>query len=238
MKQHVVHMTKDYDKFQVYSFNRPINEGLVKRLMESIQKIGYMEGKEVLVDANLAIIDGQHRFNACVGLGIEVPYTVTDVDPHDAIIHLNANQDHWKIKDYVHTWAQSGLECYQQLEEFEAKYKLGAVNSMNLLFAAHGMDKTDTKRVKSGHEFKLNPKASEMAEFILSCELIPYNKSSNFIRAIVKLFKLANKTQIEKVQKHLTSLPQQPSAGAYLISFENIINRGVQTANRISFKLT
>lgn len=90
-KAQQVQRTKNYDQFKVFDFNRAINKGLVNKLMESINEIGYMPGKPVIVDKDMAIIDGQHRFTACVNLGIEVEYVITDVDAHTAVIQLNAN---------------------------------------------------------------------------------------------------------------------------------------------------
>jgi sulfur transfer complex TusBCD TusB component (DsrH family) len=227
--------TKDYSLFQVFKFNRPVNEGLVKRIMESIKEIGYMEGKPVLVDEEMAIIDGQHRFTACERLGIEVPYVMTSVDPQKEIIHLNANQVHWKMADYVHTWAEQGVKCYVHLEDFEARRKFGITNSILILFGG-STDKTDIKRIKAGYKFTINPKAETIAAFINSCGDVPYAKSSYFIKAVVRLFKVANEAQIAKIKAGIISLPQQPTAAAYLAAFENIANRNVRANNRVSFK--
>lgn len=235
-RQHTVHTTRDYDQFKFFEFNRPINEGLVKRIMKSIETIGYVEGKEILVTRDMAILDGQHRFTACVRLGIEVQYTITDKDPHDTVVNLNAHQEHWLTKNYIHAWSESGIECYKDLQEFQQKYGFSTATAIEIFFT-HGKNKSMTKDIKEGYVFKVNPKAQEIAQFITSCNMVPYNQSKNFVRAAAKLVKLTNKDQQEKVLKYLPSLQVQPSMGHYLTAFENIVNRGVQAKNRVSFNI-
>lgn len=227
--------TKDYDKFHKFDFNRGINNGLVNRLMESIKEIGYMPGKPIIVDKKMNIIDGQHRFTACVNLGIEVEYVITDVDPHTAIIKLNADQVNWKMIDYVNSWAQQGVKCYEHLLDFEERRGLGITNSVTILFSTNH-DSSEMQRIKAGYKFQINPKAETIAAFIAHCKDVPYYKSSYFIRAVVRLFRLANEEQIEKVKNGIISLPQQPTAAAYLAAFENLANRGVHSKNRVSFR--
>jgi len=236
MAEHVIKTTKDYDKFQVFKFNRPINESLVKRIMESITQIGYTPGKPILVDKDYAIIDGQHRFTACHRLGIEIQYQITDIDPHVAIIQLNTTQAHWKMQDYIHAWAEQGVKCYQHLEEFEERRKLGITNCISILFNGNSLDSTDAKKIKEGAKFTINTNAEKIAQFVLDCDFVPYHKSGSFIKAMVKIFKLADAKQIEKIRIGLISVPQQPTMSHYLIAFENLVNRGLQSKNRVSFK--
>ena len=58
MAEHVIKTTKDYDKFQVFKFNRPISEGLVKKIMESITQIGYTQvNLFLLIKIMLSLMD-------------------------------------------------------------------------------------------------------------------------------------------------------------------------------------
>lgn len=228
-----VHKTNNYDKFNLYKFNRSINEGLVKRLMESISKIGYIQGKTILVDKDMNIIDGQHRFTACKRLGLPIFYTIIKADPQVAIIELNSQQIGWKMNDYINSWAHSGVKCYQDLLEFEKTEKMGISNSMHIFFNGD-FDKTMTRDIKAGKIYTANPLAKQISDFINSSTMVPYNKHSHFVRGLVKVFPKLNKKQIEKLKAGLISLPQQATTGHYLTAFENLINRGVTAKNRIS----
>lgn len=230
----MIHKTTDYSKFDRFAFNRAHNEGLITRIIDSISKIGYIEAKPVLVDDSFNIIDGQHRFEACKRLNLPIYYVKTNVNPQEAIIHLNANQNSWTMVDYVKSWAASGVECYKNLNKFEEVNRLGITSSILVLF--NTADSNDIKGIKLGKVFKLNPKADDILKFITDCNIVPYSKSSFFIKSVVTLFRLATPKQIEKVKNNIISLPQQATAAAYVTSFENIINRNVPLKNRVSLR--
>jgi hypothetical protein len=235
--KNIIKETKDYSLFQVYDFNRPINQGLVKRIMDSIQKIGFISSKPILVDKEFKILDGQHRFTACKNLKLPIYYSVIGGDAHEIVTNLNAQQVNWTMKDYIHAWSEKNVRCYKQLEEFEDKYKLGITNSLYIFFTSN-QDNYDIKRIKEGKIYNINQKAKEIANFIEFCQSsgCPYYRSSLFVKAVVRLFKVINDDQLTKLKKYIISLPQQPTASAYLTSFENLVNRGVTSKNRVSFK--
>ena len=235
MSQSTIYKTKDYSKFGVYKFNRTINESLVKKIMESIQDIGYIHGKSLIVDKEMNVIDGQHRLEACKRLKLPIYYMITSSDPQKTIIQLNAKQVGWKMNDYIHSWAGSGIKCYQDLQEFEKKHHLGITNSLLILFDST-TDLADIKNIKAGKKFKINPKSEDIVTFIESCNMVPYYKSSYFIKAVVRVYKIASDKHLEKLQHHIISLPQQATAAAYVAAFENLVNKGVMTKNRVSFK--
>lgn len=231
MSKEIIKKTKDYDKFQIFTYNRPVNAKLVKSIMDSIQKIGYMEAKPVLVDKDFNIIDGQHRFTACKNLDIPVPYVITDVDPKEAMVQLNARQAQWNSGNYIHMWADSGIKCYQHLINYDKNHGFGLPLSMVIVF------KSDPALalIKKGHRFSINENAEKIGAFIKSCDMVPYHRTTHFVRAIVKLFTMTNEEQREKIKASLISLPQQAKMADYMVAFENIVNKGVHNKNRVSF---
>lgn len=233
-KQVIINTSTNYEQFKLYLFNRVVNESLVKRIMESIKKIGWMDAKPILVAKDLAIIDGQHRYEACKRLGLPIYYVITKVDPQTAIIELNANQVNWKLSDYIQSWAESGVKCYVALRDYENTHKFGMSNSTMICFGFN--DKVQVNDLKSGNKLVMNIEAESIAQFINDCKSVPYYKSSYFIKAVCKLFKVANKKQIEKIRLGIISLPQQATAADYVAAFENIANRRLKGTNRVSFK--
>lgn len=229
-----VFKTNNYGKFKLYKFNRQINESLVQRIMESIDKIGYIAGKSIIVDKEMNIIDGQHRFEACKRKMLPIFFTIIKGDAQKVIIELNTQQVNWKMNDYLNSWANNGVKVYQDLLAFETQYKLGISNSLHIFFDAE-FDKTMTRMIKEGKVFPLNTKSKELAEFIISCNAIAYYKHSHFVRALCKVFHQLNDKQLKKLRDGLISLPQQATTSAYVTAFENIINRSVTSKNRISF---
>jgi hypothetical protein len=237
MGANIIKKTTDYSLFKFYNFNRPINQSLVKRLKESINKIGFIMGNPVLVDKDYTIKDGQHRFTALMELGMPIYYyVVEDGDPHEIVTALNAQQVTWKLDDYVHSWADQGISCYVKLEEFANKYGLNMSQAI-IIFFKSGDDGSDSKYVKAGRHYSINPEAQRIMDFLVYCkEHLPYWKSSYFVRAVVRLYRGITDVQADKIKKHIISLPQQASSENYMVAFENMVNKGVPANKRITFK--
>jgi hypothetical protein len=220
--------TQNYQMFRFMPNNRKLNEGLVKRLIKSIKTLGYLDGKPIIVTPDMVVIDGQHRLEACKRLGIDVPYSISNVCPNEAMIHLNMNQQIWRLEDYIYSWAESGKQVYKELLAFEAKHKLGTSN--NLTIFRQGTRNADD--VRKGLEFKANPKANEIANFILECkEYLPYYSNKTFVQSIVILFRECNDKEINKVKSKIFGVKQQAKVVDYLCIYENILNKYNKNGN-------
>lgn len=224
--------TNDYEIFDFFNTNRSISEASVKKIMNSIEKIGYVNGKPILVNKDLFIIDGQHRFEACKRLGLPIIYEEIEVDEHEAIICLNINQKNWSVFDYIKSWANQGKVNYQQLVAFYEKHKLGDTNTMTV-FTGHN---AKHKCFRNGDDFPINPKAEEVVSFLLNAkENLNFWNHNNFVLAVTMLHKKATDKQIKLLAKNLDSLRMQLYVSEYLTAFENKINRNIKViANRIS----
>jgi hypothetical protein len=214
--------TQNYEMFKFMLNNRKINEGLVKRLIASIKKIGYLEGKPIIVNHDMIVIDGQHRLEACKRLSLPIYYSISNVCPNEAMIHLNMNQQIWRLEDYIHSWAESGKQVYKDLIDFENLYKLGVSN--NLVIFRTGTRKADD--VRKGVEFQPNDKAHEIAKFILDCkEYLPYYSNKMFVQSIAILFRECSDKEIKKVKSKILGIKQQAKVLDYISIYENIINK-------------
>lgn len=127
-------------KLKLNESNRIINRTHVDKIIESIRKHGYLPDKAILVNENMEIIDGQHRYQACVELGIDPIYKVVKDADDDLMIDLNSSQTSWGVQDYIHYYANKGLIPYQLLSEFMEKNKLNSTLAISLL-------KTDDGRI-------------------------------------------------------------------------------------------
>lgn len=227
--------TKDYAKFKFIASNRTISKGLVERLKESILKIGFQKSRQILVNDKFEIIDRQHRFTACQELGIPVPYEVRDrskVSDTEVMIELNSKQNVWRLSEYIEHYAKEGVKCYQRILDFEEKHKLGISNTITIC-----ADNKDTfGKIKSGGNIPINPRADAIAEFIQACRILPFHKKSHFVYAVVAMFKKAKIKDIEKVLKKHASMIQQPSRGAYMTVFSNMINKNKPESQHINIQ--
>jgi len=227
--------TQDYKLFDFFNSNRAINESAVKKIMQSIEKIGYIKAKPIIVNKDLLIIDGQHRYEACKRLNLPIFYEEVDIDPNMAMVELNSNQQMWKLIDYVHSYASQGIDCYKQLIIFSEKYKLGDTNSLNILFNAFGK----ATQVRKGIIFKINPNAEKIVEFLyVAKEFLHFYKATHFVSAVILMFEKIPYENIKKILKDIAIIKQQATVGAYLLMFENIHNKNIKhQSKRISLSI-
>lgn len=233
-----VHVSYNYDEFKVFEFNRDLITPLVDEIVESIRENGYLPGKAIQVTKKKEIIDGQHRFEACVRTGEPIRYVFLPpgIDPLKLIIDVNANQRAWTLINFVNAWAKSGKKCYQELLQFEEQHKLTISNSITI-FMGTGDNTNKTTNIKSGKEFKPYPRSTEVAWFISECsDFVPYAKTSKFVTASLSLYKNATDKQIVKIKKAVVSIPQMANASDYVTAFENIINKGQKKENYVSLR--
>lgn len=223
--------TKDYNKFKALNANRPILQVNLRKIKESIQKNGLIPGRPILVNSKMEIIDGQHRFTVLKELGMEVEYEILEGNSVQQAIILNANQTQWKIGDYVHCYASQNIDCYRKLVKFEEKYHLGISNSIDVFMKTNS---TPSKIIRQGLGFEINPKADEIAEYILSCSSVPFYKTNKFCRSIMVLFRKANESQLKFIKDNILVVPQCSTDQQYLTVYENLINRNKHVSNRVS----
>jgi len=214
--------TKNYSKFVFSKENREIKTKTVLAIKDSMTKFGFIPGRPVLITKDWLIVDGQHRFLAAKDLGIEVEFEVLDGDHIDKMIHLNSTQSNWTLEDYVNSYAYQNIDCYRKLLRFKEKYELNLSSSITILFGAG----IKSAHIKKGDVLKMNPNAERIAEYILNCNTISYNKDNKFVRAIVSVYNKLTKSQLLKLKSRLIIVPKLSNSTDFITAFENIINKG------------
>jgi hypothetical protein len=227
--------TKNYSIFKYFTDNRgncgkALDNGLVIRLMHSIQKVGYIKSRPILVDQNNFIIDGQHRLEACKRLGISAIYEEQTTEDHKSImLALNRTQLIWRLEDFINSFANQGMSEYIYLRNIEDKYHLGWSNTIRVV----GGNKLRAKCIREGQSFLPNPETENIANFILSMKELYFYISIHFVCAIIAMWRSTTNSQRLRIYKNRMSIPQSPSQATYLTIFENIINKGVHEQNRV-----
>lgn len=64
-----VYVTDKYSIFRRLSGNRDVKEARVKKIMRSIEKVGYIPNP-IIVNENMEVVDGQGRLEAVKRLGL------------------------------------------------------------------------------------------------------------------------------------------------------------------------
>lgn len=118
-----IYETDNYDLFSYAASNRKVNPNYVEDLKASMEEVGFLPAKPVLVDKNGVVVDGQHSLKAAKQLGIKVPYAVLDGEyDQDLVVRLNMTQEKWGMEDFVEGYAEQGMDQYQTYLDFQEEY--------------------------------------------------------------------------------------------------------------------
>lgn len=109
-----VYMTKDYSKFRHLLGNRDVSEQRIKRIIESIQQIGFLNSA-IIVNERMEVIDGQARLEALKRLQLPVYYCIHNGAGVEECLLLNQKQKNWSCDDYCKSYMEQGNENYHKL---------------------------------------------------------------------------------------------------------------------------
>ena len=218
-----IHVTYDYSLFTTFPLNRKAEKS--QKLVRSISRADLTPYTPILVDKNMAIIDGQHRVQACKKLGLPIFFVVAkdDVDTSLAI-QLLQEQTVWRMSEFLHFQSVVQGGCYADLERFEKMWNLGISNSM-VVYPAKAIT-SQTLREGVMH-FDKNTKADDIAAFLCSSEVmaLKHGRTRPFCLAVRKAFDIYNNRELSKIQRRLITIPQCANYEQYLTAFANIVNR-------------
>lgn len=134
----VVRETANYSVFKTLAWNRDLKRSLIDKLKASMTAEGFASYAPILVNANMEILDGQHRFVAAQELGISVKYMVVDVDTEiDALILMNTNKLPWSPDDFAKYFATKGNPYYQGLVDFAKRHKVSCGIAYTFIHGTH-----------------------------------------------------------------------------------------------------
>ncbi len=178
-----IYTTKDYNLFKKHENNRDIDQNNLKKIILSLQTQNLLEFRPILVDRDMRIIDGQHRFEAAKTLNLEIHYQISNNDHSEDILLLNANQKNWVVEDYVKYYVSKGNENYKKYLEYATKKNIGLSHLYKYFFRNNGRD---SQKMKDGtFIFPTEDKIKEISEML--------DKVNNLINLLQK-YLITNKT--------------------------------------------
>lgn len=143
-----IYRTTDYKKFKRLVGNRKIDQAKIKKIIKSIKEVGYIMSP-LIVNEKMEIIDGQHRLEALIQLGMPVDFIIVDGAGVNECIALNINQTSWTLIDYIESYAETGSVSYMYLLQLIRAYGKKLQNKVILNVAA-GKVENNTKLIKDG----------------------------------------------------------------------------------------
>lgn len=166
-----VMVTNDYEMFKELQGNRQVLESRVKKIIKSIDDVGYVLNP-LIVNEKYEVIDGQGRLKALRQLEMPVYYIIVEGIGLKECQSMNINQVNWGIYDYIYSYAQIGNESYIDLlrlvDTFKKNFRLTVV-----LYALTGKIDSNSYAIKEG-DFKCTREDSKNANESLSW-LVQFN---------------------------------------------------------------
>lgn len=224
--------TTDYDQFHMTPENRArISLTHVRKIKQSLQRKNMLDLNPIIVDADLNIIDGQHRFLAARELGIDIFYMQDDELVSEDIIDLNISNP-WKADDYLNYYVQKGYTEYKKVKQFMNEFGLTLSGAM--AFAS-------MKKGNSYDKFKMGSYVFNIEDFIQDVEVVqqtihviskmngqkPYTKTCRFVRTLLAFVwnpDFVAYTWFKKIELQPFKFGVRPSALAYSQLFYEVYN--------------
>jgi hypothetical protein len=109
-----VYETENLEIFKTLAGNRDVKEKRKAKLIESIDKYGYITNP-IIVNEKYEVIDGQGRLAACKELGVPISYIIVPNVGIKECQVFNMYGETWKVKDFIECYATRGSKDYQRI---------------------------------------------------------------------------------------------------------------------------
>ena len=217
--------TKDYSLFSFIENNRIVKRSHVNEFIEEIKKDDMTMCFPIVVDSDLRIIDGQHRFHACMELGLPIYYVVDDDDDAEqAMINCNKINKKWEMMDWLRYRANKNGGCYKQLLDFVQQTGTTISNAM-VIYPGKAINAATLRAGTT--DFGVNENAFDIVRFLQSSEvkMLSFRNTRAFNLALRIAFDEYSKRQMDKLQRNILKVPLSANYKQYLTVFSNIIKK-------------
>lgn len=166
-KRPEIQSSKNYEWFQRFTNNRPIENAILKNLREQFQKYGNITAiSPIAVNKNGFIYDGQHRELLCEEFGYEVFYIEVDM-PFNITSDMNRAMRPWGMMNYIEFFAKYKPE-YELLRRFISDNRTNYSIASAVIFSGSNRKWLSDRKLKEG-ELEVKPflkKAQEHMDIV------------------------------------------------------------------------
>lgn len=207
-----VYVTKNYEQFKRIDGNRPLNKTKYSKLLESIKEVQLVI--PIIVNENMEIVDGQHRFNCCVELNKDVYYIVNEGYKIEGVKRANLVSSNWNTLDYLNLHIIDGNTNYNEFADLLEYSRLNIGDLVKIFAVASNVTLDSMRYTFENGELTLN-EIEKVKGFLVALKDFETYKGStkkSFIAAFVSLYfdnrydhsKMQNKlkTRINQLEKN------------------------------------
>lgn len=190
---YIIHETNEYDKFNLDPANRPVDINHLEKLILKIQRKNLLAEFPIVVDANMNVLDGQHRLLAAKALGVNVFYEVSANMTLEDVAPANDTQKIWGLPDYLHSYVRQGKPDYIMLKSFVTEFPdLHLSDAVWLCHSANGTGRSALQKEFTGGAYVCNnlESARRVASALLDFKprLPTHFRQRQFVYAVQHLF--------------------------------------------------
>lgn len=235
-----VYKTYDYSKFKTLKGNREISKANLGKLLRSFDSRTLIT--IIIVNKNLEIIDGQHRFETCKIRRLPVYYIIVSDYGLEEVQIYNSTMKKWGKRDYMDSYAEVGIKSYIELKEFMTAFPEFSLHVAESIVTGNSRGAKTTTKTIDGKPYGLHVNKFYSGDLVIKDIALAYKtareilkfkphfehfNSPNFAKAILILLGKEgydNNEMVYKVSLNKDMMYKCNSVASYLDILERVYN--------------
>lgn len=234
-----IYYTTEYANFKWLKGNRDLNEAKIKKILKAIESgVNVLKYAPIIVNENMEIIDGQHRFTVAKQLQTNVYYVIHPDADLSIVPTINSNSSRWKTADFLNSYCDLGKPAYIELLKFIDQYpKTRLPTAAKIFHSGKAANEAAIEAFKDG-QLKTDHKelAYELADLLTDFTDHMDNPYSSRMYAVMLQLKDNGKydhqLMLRKLKESGRRIEKIDSVKTIIEDMESIINH--RTRNRIT----
>jgi hypothetical protein len=231
-----IYFTREYGQFKWLKGNCELNEAKIKKIINSIKNgVNILKYAPIIVNKNMEIIDGQHRFMVSKQLKENVWYVIQDEADLSIVPAINSNSSNWSKMDYLNSYCDMGKQPYLLVRDLLDYYPGLNVSAASTMIHAGTMHNQEAKEL-----FKDGLITSDHYDFTLQIlnllvDFKPFTQnpfSSRFVMVMCSLYnngKYDHGHMIAKLQESKRMIEHVNTPKNIITEMESIYNHKMKS---------
>lgn len=181
-------ITTDYDKFSFLDGNRKLNLRNYYKLVNSMKEEQLQI--PIIVNEDMCIIDGQHRFSASKELKLPVYYIVQKGYGLSQVKRANMVSSNWTKEDFLDSHIKDGAAGYEHFKEIIDTYNVNIIDLIKVFAFVQNKNQAITAKHFEEGSFVLDGEETVicMLDALEDFSYFKEYKSRQFFTAFMKLY--------------------------------------------------
>lgn len=237
-----VYRTSDLSIFKTLNGNREVKDRRKQKLMESIDKYGYITNP-IIVNERYEVIDGQGRLAACKELGTPIDYIIVPNIGIKECQVFNMYGETWKVRDFIECYAQRGSKDYERILKLsEIGFGIRTYMFANGMYGGTGIVENTIKEGRAVSSVETFKKAKAALEYLKTVK--PYTdqvegRKTDFESAVLFAYSddnCDNNRLTECIMKYYNTIGNIISIKSALDELSKAYNRNLKGKQRVYLK--